>query len=71
MKRTYNTANEAGTRRSNIQGRIISFVSKIEDINKSYLPRPSLRRSDMAAHSKALAVWRKKVQDACLSLIHI
>jgi len=65
MKRTYNTANEAGARRSNIQGRIISFVSKIEEINKSYLPKPSLRRSDMAVHSKALAVWRKKVQDAC------
>ncbi len=65
MKRTYETANKSKTRRSNVEGRILDFVIKIEGINRQYLPEPSLRQSDMAAHSKALSVWRKKVQDAC------
>ena len=65
MKRTYETANKNKTRRSNVEGRILNFIIKIEDINRRYLPKPSLRQSDMAAHSKALSVWRKKVQDAC------
>jgi len=65
MKRTYETANKNKTRRSNVEGRILNFVIKIGDINRKYLPKPSLRQSDMAAHSKALSVWRKKVQDAC------
>ena len=65
MKRTYNTAKEGGTRRKGVESRIISFINKIREIDYKYLPKPSLRKTDSAAHSKALSVWRKKVQDAC------
>jgi hypothetical protein len=65
MERTYKTADESGRRRKNVQKRIDDFISKIKSIDNEYLPNQALKKKDSKAYSKQLAVWRKKVQDAC------
>ena len=65
MERTYKTADEHGRRRKDVQERIEKFILKIKKIDGEHLPKISLKKKDAAAYSKALAAWRKKVQDAC------
>ncbi len=65
MERTYKTADDHGRRRKDVQARIDKFILKIKSIDDDYLPLKSLKKKDAPAYSRALATWRKKIQDAC------
>ena len=65
MARVNKIAAKNGKRRQDVQGRISSYIIKIKELDKKYLPKQNLYESGRREYNSALSVWRKKVQDAC------
>lgn len=67
MARINETASESGERRKDVAARLSGFIKKIKGIDAKYLPKQKLYEESRREYNHGLAVWRKKVQDACIT----